>query len=70
MPRVEVISPHRSDQLIERGAETLFQHFGLDWKSGLGQVTRELIRENAPQTDCSPLAIAREFGILKRRPNA
>jgi hypothetical protein len=27
------------------------------------------IRENAPQTDCSPLAIARELGILKRRPH-
>ena len=50
----EVLNPNRSDVLLERAAEALCERFGLNWKSGLGEVAREVIRENAPRVDLSP----------------
>lgn len=70
MPRVEVINPHSASSLLERAAESLFERFGLNWKSGLGDVAREVIRENAPRVDLSPVTVAREFGILPKRRRA
>lgn len=67
MPRVEVLNSNSASVLMERGAESLFERLGLNWKSGLGDVAREVIRENAPRVDVSPVSIARELGILKKR---
>lgn len=66
MPRVEVINPHSASSLLERAVERA----GLNWKSGLGDVAREVIRENAPRVDLSPVTVAREFGIFPKRRRA
>lgn len=67
MARVEVLNSNSASVLMERGAESLFERLGLNWKSGLGDVAREVIRENAPRVEVSPVSIARELGILKKR---
>ncbi len=67
MAQVDILSPHRSDVLLENAAEKLFESVGLNWKSGLGDVAREVIRENAPRVDLSPVSVAREFGILRKK---
>lgn len=67
MARVEVLNSNSASVLMERVAETAFDRLGLDWKSGLGDVAREVIRENAPRGEVSPVSIARELGILKKR---
>jgi hypothetical protein len=67
MARVEVFNPNSASVLMERVAETAFERLGLNWKSGLGDVAREVIRENAPRVEVSPVSIARELGILKKR---
>ncbi len=64
--KAEVINPNRSDVLLERVAQNLLERAGIQWNSGVGNVVRELIRENAPRVDCSPVSIAREVGILKK----
>jgi len=65
--KAEVINPNRSDVLMERVAQTLLERAGISWNSGVGNVVREVIRENAPRTDLDPVSVARELGILKRR---
>lgn len=66
--KAELVNPNRCDVLMERVAEVLLGRAGINWNSGVGNVVREVIRENAPRTDLDPVSVARELGILKKNP--
>jgi hypothetical protein len=65
--RAEIINPNRADVLMEQVAKQILERIGVSWTSGVGNVVREVIRENAPRTDLDAVSVARELGILRKK---
>ncbi len=62
----------RVDALLLRTGEHLFKHVGAEklWNNGLGDVVEELLENSGLSKPITASDVARQIGILPRRPRA